>query len=170
MPVAILGINNDAVNLVINLLILFLVAVWLALVWWTYVDARRRLSDQVLVGCSVAVALVPFVGSLIYSILRPPEYLEDTRERELETRAAELQLRALTEGRCSTCGHTIERNFLVCPNCARRLKYPCGSCARPVSPSWHSCPYCEAELRPREQSQRSRRTKRRSDRGEGVRA
>ena len=36
MPAALFGITNDALNLVVNLVILFLVVLWLALVAWTY--------------------------------------------------------------------------------------------------------------------------------------
>jgi hypothetical protein len=37
-----------------------------------------------------AVALlVPFLGTLIYLIVRPPEYLLDSRERELEVAVLE---------------------------------------------------------------------------------
>ena len=34
----------------------------------------------------------PFVGALIYMLFRPPEYLEDVRERELEIKAMEERL------------------------------------------------------------------------------
>ena len=52
LPLAIFGIENDGVNLAINLLILFLVVVYLALIAYTYLDAKRRLEDPVLVGCA----------------------------------------------------------------------------------------------------------------------
>ena len=87
-PLAIFGIENDGVNLAINLLILFLVVVYLALIAYTYLDARRRLEDPVLVGCATVASLFPFLGMIVYSILRPPEFLEDRRERELEIRAS----------------------------------------------------------------------------------
>src|ERR1700690_4662647 len=86
------GIQNDGVNLAINLLILFLVIIWLALVYWTRADAKRRISDPVLVLCATAAALFPFVGTIVYMIVRPPEYLEDVRERDLETAASEARL------------------------------------------------------------------------------
>ena len=56
LPIAIFGIENDGVNLAINLLILFLVVVYLALIYWTYSDARRRIADPMLVGCAAAAA------------------------------------------------------------------------------------------------------------------
>src|SRR3954453_11987651 len=58
---AVFGINNDGVNLAVNLLILFLVVIWFALIYWTNADARRRIGDPMLVGCATAASLFPFV-------------------------------------------------------------------------------------------------------------
>jgi Double zinc ribbon len=143
---AIFGIENDALNLAVNLLILFLVVIWLALVYWTYADARRRIGDPLLVACATAASLFPFVGTVVYLIVRPPEYLEDVRERELEIRAAEARLQSLEELHCHYCGFEIESSFLRCPSCLRRLKEPCVVCSKPLDPRWKICPYCEAEV------------------------
>ena len=147
LPFAIFGIENDGVNLAINLLILFLVVVYLALIAYTYLDARRRLEDPVLVGCATVASLFPFVGVIVYSILRPPEFLEDRRERELEIRASELRVRQLEENSCPNCEHPVERTYLRCPNCRARIKDPCESCGKPVDPRWSLCPYCETPTR-----------------------
>ena len=85
------GIKNNTISLVVDLVILFLVVMWLALVYWTYADARRRIADPLLVGCATAASLFPFVGTIVYMIVRPPEYLDDVRERELEMQAAEAK-------------------------------------------------------------------------------
>lgn len=146
-PLGIFGIENDGINLAINLLILFLVVFYLALIAYTYLDARRRLDDPVLVGCATVAALFPFVGTIVYTILRPPELLEDRRERELEIRASELRVRQLEETSCPNCEHPVERNFLRCPNCRARIKDPCESCGKPVDPRWTICPYCETPTR-----------------------
>jgi hypothetical protein len=147
MPVALFGITNDALNLVVNLVILFLVVLWLALVAWTYFDARRRLQDGFLVLCATVCSLIfPFVGTIVYSILRPPEFLADQRERELEIRASELRVRQLEEQSCPNCEHPIERTFLRCPNCRARIKDPCETCGKPIDPRWSICPYCETPV------------------------
>lgn len=146
VPLAYFGINSSAFSVAIDLLIVFLVVIWLALVYWTFADARRRIEDPMLVGCATAAALFPFVGSIVYMILRPPEYLEDVRERELEMQAAEARLSSLDYGLCPHCDYRIERDFLRCPSCLRRLKERCGSCGRPLDKSWTICPYCEAEV------------------------
>jgi hypothetical protein len=146
MPLAIFEISNNGLNLVVTLLILMLVVVWLALIVYTYLDARRRVSDPFLVACATVAAFIPYIGTAVYAILRPPEFLEDAHERELEIRAAELRVRQLTELSCPNCEYPVEKNYLRCPNCQHSLKDPCPSCGKPVDPRWAVCPYCESAL------------------------
>ena len=75
------------------LLQVFVVLLWIALVYWTYRDAQRRIESPSFVALSVALSVViPFLGSIIYLIIRPPEYLDEARERELELLALEQRL------------------------------------------------------------------------------
>ena len=152
MTFAIFGIDNDGLNLVVNLFILMLVVVWLALIVFTFLDARRRVSDPFLVACATIASFIPYIGTAIYAILRPPEFLEDAHERELEIKAAELRVRQLEESSCPQCEYPIERSYLRCPRCQRRLKNPCTSCGKPVDPRWSLCPYCETPIRSRERA------------------
>jgi Double zinc ribbon len=156
MATAIFGISDNGLNLVVDLLILMLVVVWLALIVYTYLDAKRRISDPFLIGCATLASFIPYLGTAIYAIVRPPEFLEDAHERELEIKAAELRVRQLTEHSCPGCGFPIEKNFLRCPECQQRLKNPCPSCSRPVDPAWALCPYCETALAQRERPRRKR--------------
>jgi hypothetical protein len=159
MHLAIFGIDGSGINLALNLLILFLVVVYLALIYWTYLDAKRRIQDPVLIACATAASVFPFVGTVVYTILRPPEFLEDREERELELRAAEMRLRQLVEQSCPHCEYPIQGNYLRCPNCERRLRNPCRKCSKPLDPKWGICPYCEAEVR-RARPERTERTER----------
>jgi hypothetical protein len=140
------GIESSGLNLVIDLLILFVAVLYLSLIYWTYADARRRILDPMLVGCATAASLFPFVGTIVYLILRPPEYLEDVRERELEMQAAEARLHDLDQALCPHCDYRIERDFIRCPSCLRKLKERCVSCSRPLDQAWTICPYCETEV------------------------
>jgi Double zinc ribbon len=150
MPLALFGIEDGSLNLAVNLLILVLIVVWLSLVYWTWADARRRIADPVLIVTATAASLIPFIGTIVYTILRPPEFLADAREREVETQASELRMRHLTAQSCPRCEHPIERSWLRCPECQQRLKDPCPTCNRPVDPRWSLCPYCETPLRAEE--------------------
>lgn len=146
MLLAIFGITNDGLNLVATLFLLMLVVLWLALIVYTYLDARRRISDPFLIACATVASFFPYIGTAVYAIVRPPEFLEDAHERELEIEAAELRVRQLRDQSCPNCEYPIEKNFLRCPNCQRRLKDPCPTCGKPVDPRWGLCPYCETNL------------------------
>jgi hypothetical protein len=158
MTPAIFGISNDGLNLVVSLFILMLVVVWLALIVFTYLDARRRVSDPFLVACATVASFIPYIGTAVYAILRPPEFLEDAHERELEIKAAELRVRQLEESSCPQCEFPVERSYLRCPRCQRRLKNPCSNCGKPVDPRWSLCPYCESPIRARERSGAGKRS------------
>jgi hypothetical protein len=154
MQLAIFGISNGGLNLVATLFVMALVVVWLALIVWTYFDASRRIEDPVLVACATAASMFPYIGTFVYSILRPPEFLDDAKERELEIKAAELRVRQLSELACPNCNYPVEKSYLRCPNCQRRLKDPCESCGKPVDPRWALCPYCETALPGRQRQPR----------------
>lgn len=156
------GINSSALNLAVDLLVVFFGVLYLALIYWTFSDARRRIGDPLLVGCATVAALFPFVGTLIYMILRPPEYLEDVRERELEMQAAEARIAQLDYSLCPHCDYAVEREFVRCPSCLAKLRERCVECGKPLDPAWTICPYCEAQApaapEPPSRSRRRRRT------------
>jgi predicted amidophosphoribosyltransferase len=79
-------------------------------------------------------------------IVRPPEYVDDVRERELEMQAAEARLHNLGFFLCPHCDGEVKEDFLRCPHCMRKLKDACGTCAKPLDPAWKICPYCESEI------------------------
>ena len=131
-----------------NLTLFFVVVFWLAVAFWVYKDARRRIEDPWLVAMATLMGLVPpFVGALIYMLFRPPEYLEDVRERELEIKAMEERL-ARRDLFCPVCRAEVDANFLVCPVCTTRLRQACAKCKAPLEALWQVCPYCETPVEP----------------------
>jgi hypothetical protein len=160
MSLAIFGISNSGLNLAATLFLLMLVVLWLALIVYTYLDARRRISDPFLVACATVASFFPYIGTAVYAIVRPPEFLEDAHERELEIKAAELRVRQLKEQTCPNCEYPVEKNYLRCPNCQRRLKDPCPTCGKPVDPRWGLCPYCETALSGGERKRRPQQERR----------
>jgi RNA polymerase subunit RPABC4/transcription elongation factor Spt4 len=129
-----------------NLTILLVLVFWVATVYWVHKDARRRISDHMLVWVSTAVGVLPFIGPLIYMLFRPPEYLEDVRERELEIRAMEERLGGGGSDRCPVCRAQVEEEYLVCPVCTTRLRQACAGCGKPLESAWQVCPYCETPI------------------------
>jgi hypothetical protein len=141
-------ISSGTVHAVINGLGFFGFVLWLSLGYWTYKDAKRRIEDPMLIALSTILALIiPFVGPFIYMLFRPPEYLEDVRERELEIKAMEERITAHDQ-RCPVCHAEADPSYLVCPVCTTKLKHACASCGSPLEPIWQICPYCETPIEP----------------------
>src|SRR4051812_43719914 len=154
-------IHNDALRTAASIALLVLGVLYLALIFWTFADARRRIDDPLLVVCATLTAFFPFVGVIVYLIVRPPEYLDDVRLRELEMTAAEARLASLDYSLCPHCDYEVQSDYLRCPSCMRKLKERCYSCSKPIDPAWRICPFCEAETSAPTPSATSARRRRR---------
>ena len=138
-------IKNDALQTAASVALLVIGVLYLALIFWTFADARRRIDDPLLVACATLCSFFPFVGTIVYLIVRPPEFLDDVRLRELEMTAAEARLASLDYSLCPHCDYEVQSDYLRCPSCMRKLKERCYSCSKPIDPAWRICPFCEAE-------------------------
>jgi RNA polymerase subunit RPABC4/transcription elongation factor Spt4 len=119
----------------------FLVALWVALVIWTYRDIRNRARDRLVhILAAVLVALLNLPGVLVYLVLRPPRTLEEEYERTLEEEA--LLQTIEDEVLCPGCERRVREDWLVCPNCQTKLKKPCQQCGKLMELPWNICPYC----------------------------
>lgn len=135
---------NDLISILLAFLAITgatLVALWMALVIWTFRDMRARSRDifaQILASLLVAALNLP--GLIIYIMLRPKETLAEAYERSLEEEAL---LQGIEEvDHCPGCGHRVRGDFLVCPICNTKLKKSCRSCTRAIDMHWTVCPYC----------------------------
>jgi hypothetical protein len=139
--------ESDAWLVARNLTLFFLGVFWLASAYWVYKDARRRIEDPWLVAMATILGLIPpFIGPIIYMFFRPPEYVDDVRERELEMRAMEERLARPPDLHCPVCRADVEPAFLVCPVCTTKLKQACVNCRAPLEAIWQVCPYCETPV------------------------
>ena len=146
LPLAIFGLDG-VFNMIAQLIVLAAIVIWLALVWYTFTDARRRLEDKLLIRSATIAALIfPLVGTVVYVIVRPPEYIEDRIERELEMEAAVARLASTDYQACPHCEEVVGGQFLRCPHCMRKLRDACVGCGKPLDPDWLLCPYCESEI------------------------
>ena len=127
-----------------QLVLLLFVVLWVSLVYWTYTDASRRGAMRLLWG--FVAFIFPFFGTLVYLIVRPHEYLEESRERELELAVLERELRNSVH-LCPNCRNMIERDYLICPSCTWELKKACINCDKPLKMEWGMCPYCGTDQR-----------------------
>src|SRR5215203_292391 len=156
-------IKNSGLQTAANVALLVIAVLYLALIFWTFADARRRIDDPLLVACATACSLFPFFGTIVYLIVRPPEFLDDVRLRELEMTAAEARLANLEYSLCPHCDYEVQSDYLRCPSCMRKLKERCHSCSKPIDPAWRVCPFCEAETSAPQPSSTRRRRRQTTD-------
>ncbi len=114
--------------------------IWLALIYCTFADARRRIADPMLVACATAASLFPFVGTMVYMIVRPPEYLDDVRERELEMQAAEARLHELGYMLCPHCEHGGREGLPALPVLPAQAQGPVHELWSPARPELEPLP------------------------------
>jgi RNA polymerase subunit RPABC4/transcription elongation factor Spt4 len=121
----------------------YLLALWIAAIWWTFQDIRNRSTDILLqIAATLLVTVFSFPGLLIYFMLRPQRTLAELYDESLEEEAL---LRTMRQGStCPSCEGQVEPEFLFCPWCEARLKQLCARCERPISLEWQICPYCGA--------------------------
>ena len=125
----------------------YVTLLWIALAYWMVRDARRR-SDSVplaLVAGLLGLAL-PFIGWLVYLIIRPPRTLDEERQLLLEEQAFSEPMAEDGARPCPACGREIEAEFVICPYCRTQFARRCRSCQRWMRLGWRVCPYCAEEV------------------------
>ena len=139
-------------QIVAIVMIAVIVALYIVTIIWVIKDASQR-------GVSAAkwgiIALIPFVGAIIYSALRPPMLLSDREEQEMDYLLRQRQL--MKYGECGRCSYPVQDDYIMCPNCGSQLKNVCSSCGKPFNPEWSVCPYCCTKVRGRNAARRGRR-------------
>ncbi len=116
---------------------------WVALLLWTYRDARARTASKELpLAAVLLVAIFNLPGLLLYLALRPPEALVDAYGRELESAAFMREIQK--PDACPECTRSVDSNFVACPYCRATLQTPCASCERSLRTNWIMCPFCTA--------------------------
>lgn len=141
----------DSVSLLtvgLVVVIAYVVVLWLALAFYVYRDARQRSNSPSFVLLATVAGIVPpFLGPLIYFVIRPPQTLEEERAIALEEQALlEPPSDGVITRPCPTCGREIERDFIVCPYCRTQFARRCTNCDRSLRLGWTVCPYCTTEV------------------------
>ena len=142
-------LGNPIVQLASQLIVIYVVLLWLGTAYWAFRDMQSRTENPILPY--FAAALIIFFTPLLflfavvlYFILRPRETLAEVYERSLaeESLLAEVEKNEL----CPVCRDRVDSDWLVCPNCRTRLHRVCPSCNRLAEPTWPLCAFCGKEF------------------------
>ncbi len=140
-------INTLAVwlEIVVTVIGAMVFALWAGTIIWTFNDMRARSWDwAAILLAALLVALVPFVGLVVYLLVRPKESLADTYDRALEEEAL---LRDMdTAWKCSQCSMQVKEEWIYCPQCRTTLQYSCRACGHNIRTDWQHCAFCGVTL------------------------
>ncbi|RIK47299.1 MAG: zinc ribbon domain-containing protein [Chloroflexi bacterium] len=119
----------------------YTVALWIALVLWTWRDIAARSSSPFVQVFSTLIVLLFFApGAVIYLMLRPRETLDEAYQRSV---AEEYLVQDLEEfPACPACRRPVRDDFAYCPHCRLELRRTCPDCGRLADLSWEICAYC----------------------------
>ena len=140
--------SGSLIFLGVLLLILYVALLLVALAYNVVRDARRRSESIPFAIFAFLLAFVPpFLGALIYLVIRPPRTLAEERSLALEQQILEEPPSGTPETRpCPTCGRDIEEEFVICPHCRTQFARRCTVCERRLRLGWPVCPYCATEV------------------------
>jgi hypothetical protein len=142
-------LSNPIVQLASQLIVIYVVLLWLGTAYWAFRDMQARTENPILPY--FAAALIIFFTPLLfifavvlYLIVRPRETLAEVYERSLaeESLLAEVEKNEL----CPVCRDRVDAEWLVCPNCRTRLHRVCPSCNRLAEPTWPLCAFCGTDF------------------------
>jgi hypothetical protein len=124
----------------VQLLIAYIVVMWLALAYWTYRDIKSRSNQQTVQMVAVFLPLLFFLpGYWVYLLVRPGQTLS---EREEERLRAALISEYAVGAHCPYCREPVTDEFIMCPNCHFTLREACSGCSHALQSHWSGCPFC----------------------------
>jgi hypothetical protein len=126
----------------------YVAVLWIATAYFVWRDARRRSSSPAFQLLALLLGfLPPFLGALVYLVIRPPRTLDEERAFALEEQSLrELESDPVAMRPCPSCGKDIEVDFIVCPYCRTQFARRCHGCDRVLRLGWAVCPYCAEEV------------------------
>lgn len=128
---------SSIIQIALMVLVVILVVIWIVSIIWVIKDASARGVSPVKWGI---IALIPYLGAIIYSALRPPMLYSDKQEQEADYMLRQREL--MHYGECGRCSYPVESDYIVCPNCGAQLKNVCQRCGKPLNREWNACPWC----------------------------
>ena len=139
--------GNTLIFLGVLFLVLYVALLLVALAYNVVRDARRRSTSIPFAIFAFLLAFVPpFLGALIYLVIRPPRTLAEERSLALEQQMLEEPPSGTETRPCPTCGRDIEEDFVICPYCRTQFARRCTVCERRLRLGWPVCPYCASEV------------------------
>jgi|HubBroStandDraft_6_1064221.scaffolds.fasta_scaffold292930_3 RNA polymerase subunit RPABC4/transcription elongation factor Spt4 len=98
------------------------VAIYVLLIGFVYVDAKRR-GMRYVMWTLLCIFIGNGIGLILYFILRDPMPTP-----------------------CTKCGFLVGASYSFCPKCGTELFRACKLCHKKLDPNWVNCAYCGAPI------------------------
>lgn len=123
--------------MVSNILLIFLVIVWIYCILWVAKDISWRTDNFWLQLTSILLLLflTPLFGLPLYLLLRPLQ-VETSREDDVEFYAV-----------CFSCNQANDKAFEYCVYCGETLKIACPACKKSVGIEYAYCAWCGHDMK-----------------------
>jgi RNA polymerase subunit RPABC4/transcription elongation factor Spt4 len=146
---------------------IYFCVVWIALIIWVARDILQRSNNKFLqVFCILIMILFTPFGVFLYLIIRPGKNVYENLAGEIEENLEILQdliherigHNTMTDIYCPSCQHSVESDYMVCPNCSENLKHTCHECHKEVRENWAVCPYCQSKQKKKKKKKKEKKT------------
>jgi len=146
--------ESVTIEAVIKFAVIYFFVVWIAIIIWVIKDISNRTNNILLQIFSILIVVIfTPLGVFLYLLIRPSrtvfeKYYQEVEEnldilsRIIDQKTKHQSVNDLTD--CPECGHELEKDFVVCPNCNYTCKKECQSCKKEIRANWKVCPYCSA--------------------------
>ena len=109
-------LSNPVVQLATQLIVIYVVLLWLGTAYWAFRDMQQR-SDNAILPYLVAAGIILFTPFLfifavwVYKIVRPHEKIGEVWERNLAEEALLAEVEAIRH--CPTCERRVDEEWII---------------------------------------------------------
>lgn len=137
--------NQYNLPLLIELLAVYILILWLAVVAWALKDITTRSNNFLVIILTVLLVTIGNIpGLVLYLLLRPSQTIEEGQNKELfYSSIVDKKISA-----CDNCECLVRTDYKFCPECGHALMLQCQVCHRQINPTWKYCVYCDTKLAP----------------------
>ncbi len=135
--------NQYNLPFIIQILGLYLVMLYLALVAWVAKDITTRSQSFPIILTTIFFVLVGNIPALvIYLLVRPDATLDESKAQSLFQ--SSILDKKITN--CGECGCLVRTDYKYCPSCSSEVNHRCMQCDHIVNPTWRFCTFCNYRL------------------------
>lgn len=136
-------LNSSTFDLLKTGILAYLGLLWLSLIIWVTRDSINRSKSLLFqTFCILLNILIPFLGVLLYLIIRPGKTNSETYYEELEHQLLLENKQEVSANICQKCMKSLTNDFVFCPSCGAEAQKPCSECKKYFSNLYEFCPHC----------------------------